>query len=300
MIDIRYHIATLVAVFLALGLGILIGSGLVNSNVISDQQAKIIDQLKVEFEDLRGQKVELTAQNDYLSRMIKYHDEFNREMMPALIKNRLAGEQVAVVLTGGEQIPPGLFNTLSLAGVKVASTSIFLPNASMEDPGVRTKLSQYYNLPDTSSPEEMQSLVAKTVARIVSADGADKEIALLKQLNLVKMNGQFGVPVKAVIVVGGANDLQYYFPETIDQPLIEYFNEVKKTVYGVENAQVTKSYMDLYQKLHINTIDDIDLMVGQLALILSMDGEPGNFGVKSTAQKFMPALPVEYLGGTTP
>jgi len=300
MIDIRYHIATLVAVFLALGLGILIGSGLVNNDVISEQQAKITDQLKQEFEDLRGQKVELTAQNNYLNQTLKLHDEFNRELMPALIKNRLTGEQVAVVVTGGEEIPAGLFNTLSLAGIRVASTSVFLPNASLDDPTIRTKLAEAFNLPADSSPEEMQSLMARTVARIISTNGADKEIALLKQLDLVKMNGKFGVPVKAVIVIGGANDPQYYFPESIDQPLIKYLTEVKKTVYGVEPARTTKGYMEYYQKMSISTIDDIDLTVGQLALILSLDGEPGHFGIKETAKKFMPALPVEYLGGMTP
>lgn len=299
MIDIRYHIATLVAVFLALGLGILIGSGLVNNDMVSEQQTKITEQLKQEFEELRGQKVELTAQNDYLNQVLKFHDDFNREVMPALIKNRLQGEQVAVVVTGGSQIPPGLFNTLSLAGIKVASTSVFLPNASMEDATIRTKFTQFFGLATESSPEEMQQLMATTVARIISADGAEKEIALLKQLNLVKMNGKFGVPVKAVIVLGGANDPQYFFPDTIDQPLIKYLTEVEKPVYGVETARVTKGYMEYYQKLGVNTVDDIDLTVGQVALILSMDGEPGNFGIKDTAQKFMPALPVEYLEGSS-
>lgn len=300
MIDIRYHIATLVAVFLALGLGVLIGSGLVNNDMVSEQQTKIIDQLKQEFEGLRGQKVELTAQNNYLNQALKFHDEFNQEILPALIKNRLQGEQVAVVVTGGEQIPPGLFNTFSIAGIKVASTSVFLPNANLEDPAVRQKLGQFFNLPAEASPEEMQGMVARTVARIISTDGAKEEITLLKQLNLVKMNGQFGVPVKAVIIMGGANDPQNFFPETIDQPLIKYLVEVEKPVYGVETARVTKGYMEYYQKLDINTIDDIDLTVGQLALILSMDGEPGDFGIKATARKFMPALPVEYLGGNTP
>lgn len=300
MIDIRYHIATLVAVFLALGLGILIGNGLVNNDVISEQQSKLIDQLKQEFEDLRGQNVELTAQNNYLNKTVKQQDVFNRELMPALIKNRLAGEQVAVVVTGGEEIPTGLFNSLSLAGVRVSSTSVFLPKANLDDPEVRIKLAEFFSLPADSSPEEMQTLMARTVARIISTNGAEEEIALLKQLDLVKMNGEFGAPVKAVIVIGGANDPQYYFPESIDQPLIKYLTEVNKTVYGVESSRTTKGYMEYYQKMSISTVDDIDLTVGQLALLLSLDGEPGHFGIKDTAKKFMPALPVEYLGGMTP
>lgn len=40
MMDIRYHIATLIAIFLALGVGILVGSTVVGSDVLNDQQKR--------------------------------------------------------------------------------------------------------------------------------------------------------------------------------------------------------------------------------------------------------------------
>ena len=46
MIDIRYHIASIVAVFLALGLGVLIGSTIVGDDLLVDQQKKLLDRLK--------------------------------------------------------------------------------------------------------------------------------------------------------------------------------------------------------------------------------------------------------------
>ncbi|NLB18723.1 MAG: copper transporter, partial [Syntrophomonadaceae bacterium] len=53
MIDIRYHIATLIAVFVALGVGILIGSTLVSGDVLVEQQKKMITQLETQFNVLR-------------------------------------------------------------------------------------------------------------------------------------------------------------------------------------------------------------------------------------------------------
>jgi hypothetical protein len=47
MIDMRYHIASLAAVFLALGLGILIGSAALSEHVLVNQQKHLIDTSKV-------------------------------------------------------------------------------------------------------------------------------------------------------------------------------------------------------------------------------------------------------------
>ncbi|HHY40177.1 MAG TPA: copper transporter, partial [Syntrophaceticus sp.] len=53
MVDIIYHIASLAAVFLALGLGILIGTSMISSDAINEQQKKMIEGLEKEFAVLR-------------------------------------------------------------------------------------------------------------------------------------------------------------------------------------------------------------------------------------------------------
>lgn len=68
-------------------------------------------------------------------------------------------------------------------------------------------------------------------------------------------------------------------------------------VYGVESSQTSFSYMEEYQKNNISTVDNIDLSLGQIALIYAMEGEPGNYGIKPTAKRFMPSVPVEAIGG---
>ncbi|HZJ84339.1 MAG TPA: copper transporter, partial [Syntrophomonadaceae bacterium] len=56
------------------------------------------------------------------------------------------------------------------------------------------------------------------------------------------------------------------------------------------------SYIGHYQNYNITTIDNVDLSPGQISLILAMEGEPGHYGIKDTAQKFMPSLPVQSIG----
>ena len=56
MIDLRYHIATIVALFLALAAGILIGSTIVGDDLLVEQQKKSIDRLEEQFLSLREQE----------------------------------------------------------------------------------------------------------------------------------------------------------------------------------------------------------------------------------------------------
>ncbi len=53
--------------------------------------------------------------------------------------------------------------------------------------------------------------------------------------------------------------------------------------------------MEEYQKDKISTIDNVDLSPGQISLVYAMEGEPGDYGIKVTAKKFMPSLPVESV-----
>jgi len=56
ILDIRYHIASLVAVFLALGLGILIGASLLDEGRLVESQEKLIVGLEKRFDTLQAER----------------------------------------------------------------------------------------------------------------------------------------------------------------------------------------------------------------------------------------------------
>ena len=53
MIDIRYHVISLVAVFLALGIGILLGTTLVERGLIAEQKNEI-KSLRETFDEIKA------------------------------------------------------------------------------------------------------------------------------------------------------------------------------------------------------------------------------------------------------
>lgn len=297
MINLRYHIVSLICVFLALGLGILIGSTIVSNDLMVGQQQKMITDLETKFSVLRERDTALAAQNESKDKIIGDYENYSQVLLPLVVKNQLQNTRVAIIVTGGQDIPSGLLNTLNLAGADVLSQTVVLSNVNMKDVSLREKLIQFYTLKDDATADDLRQKVASSLSLILSNNADPSVKVFLEGLGIVKFQGDYLTPVDQVILAGGTNSLDLSFAESLDGKLIEGLMEKGKKVTGVEGSQVHYSYMGAYQKYNITTIDNIDLSPGEISLILSMSGEPGDYGIKATAAKFMPSLPVDNLGG---
>ncbi|MGS0764056.1 copper transporter [Syntrophomonas curvata] len=296
MIDLKYHITSIVAIFLALGLGVLIGSSIVGDNLLVDQQKKMIDRLEEQFYVLRDKEDKLEADNEYKTNIISNYENYSQTVLPLLVEGRLKGYKAAVVVTGDSEVPAGMANALSNSGAEVVSQIILLSNMNLESPELRSRLINFYNLDGKTSRDTLRHYVAVSVAAILNGIDEPGLVTFLEQNNLIKFSGNNRVPLNGVVLLGGANNLNSYFAESFDQGLVSYFNEKGIKVYGVEQSQVAYSYMSVYQNNNISTVDNIDLSPGQISLVLAMEGEAGDYGMKPTAKKFMPSLLVDNPG----
>lgn len=297
MIDIRYHVATLVAIFIALGVGILIGSTLVGGDVMIEQQKKMISQLESQFDILRERENQLTEENRFMNSVTRHYEEFTRAVSVPLIKNRLNGCRVAIVVTGGQEIPAGMLNSLSLAGAHVDTSTVVLPGIQLNDSRLLIKVCDFYQLDHSTPPDELRKMIALSAAGII-ADGGDNEVRkFLQDNNLVRFNGDYKKVLDQVILIGGAVEEGYNHPASVDAWLIRSLQNLNQSIMGCETSRVQISYMTAYQEFDISTIDNIDITPGQLSLIRVIEGETGDYGVKASAKKFMPSLPAEYLRG---
>jgi len=90
MIDFRYHLVSLIAVFLALALGILLGAGPLNQ--------PLGDQLTGQVEELREDRDRLRTELEVSEVERENRDQFLDEVAPATLGSRLEGRSVAVVV----------------------------------------------------------------------------------------------------------------------------------------------------------------------------------------------------------
>src|SRR5689334_24502738 len=88
----RYHAASLVAVFIALAIGIAIGAGLAD-DVQTSADKEVEDTLRSDLDDAEQRADDLDAS-------LKREQEFSSRVYPALVNDRLAGEAVATLGIG--------------------------------------------------------------------------------------------------------------------------------------------------------------------------------------------------------
>src|SRR5699024_8861430 len=105
VIDFRYHLVSLISVFLALAVGIVLGAGPLREN-LGDQLAGQVEQLRTEQDQLRSQADELGIQNDQLA-------SFITEIGPDLVADTLPGNDIAI-LTDDSSTRPATERTSEL------------------------------------------------------------------------------------------------------------------------------------------------------------------------------------------
>src|SRR2546423_4012912 len=97
MFDLRYHVASLAAVFLALVIGILVGVGISDRGLVDKAQRGLLEQRIAELQkDLRAahrRTDDLTAQQEATQSYVT-------ATYPALMDNRLRGKRIALVFLG--------------------------------------------------------------------------------------------------------------------------------------------------------------------------------------------------------
>ena len=88
MFDLRYHVASLAAVFIALVIGILVGVGLSGRGVLRETE-------RINYEVRIDQLERSLAEAEEQVRSQDALEAYERETYPVLMENRLAGQRVA-------------------------------------------------------------------------------------------------------------------------------------------------------------------------------------------------------------
>jgi Copper transport outer membrane protein, MctB len=93
MINFRFHLVSLIAVFLALGLGILVGSTVVDQ--------VIVDRLDTEIKNVRHDSNVANAQSTQLKNELAQSNDFLKRSAEFLVQDRLQDVPVAIVADKG-------------------------------------------------------------------------------------------------------------------------------------------------------------------------------------------------------
>jgi 6,7-dimethyl-8-ribityllumazine synthase len=272
--DLRYHVASLAAVFLALVLGILVGAaisdpGLADSaenQTLRDQIARLQERLDVAAD--RGRE-EDAAQ------------AFVAAAYGAVMEERLRDRAVAVIFVGGvdEGIRSAVTNAIDDAG------GTLLRLRAVRVPGAD-------DVPDAvASPAEMGSVLAQEFVSGGETPVWDEIADTLVE----ERRGAILDPADGVVVVVRATET------SADPSGDEFIRGLLEGVQGsipvvaVESTRTEPSAVDLYEDADMSIVDNVDAAVGRVSLaVLLAGGQPGHYGVGDGRDALVPPIqPVE-------
>jgi hypothetical protein len=117
VINFRYHVVSLTAVFLALAVGLVLGSTVLNG--------PMLDALESRVNTLGRDNSQLREQVSHLEEEVDREQDFATESAPMLLADQLTGRRVTMlVLPGGEEYAEGVGEALALADATVTGTVV--------------------------------------------------------------------------------------------------------------------------------------------------------------------------------
>ncbi len=280
MFDLRYHVASLVAVFLMLVVGILVGVGISGRGFVDDAER---DRLNARIANLQEEVDAAAASAEDLERRQQAAEEFVESAYPVLAERRLEGRRIAVLVVGSvgqtlEFVERALRE--SGAGAPVRLRAITMP---LRVDAVESTLLTEAELGGYVGEDDLGNL-GRDLGRELAGGGLTPLWDALSGSLVEERSGVSRDPADGVVVIREAEPQQ----GPTSRFLAGLYSGVRSTgapAVGVEPSRVEQSAIPVFQRHSLSTVDGIETELGRLALVLLLGGAlPGDYGVRDTAK----------------
>lgn len=293
MINFRYHVVTLVAVFMALGVGVLFGATFIDQNIVTGLE-KAQSRLGTRNDSLRSRILRLQAQNASLK-------GFSASARDRIIRGSLKDRPV--ILLRFESTPgnvsDAVTSTLRVAGARLDGTLTLSDRLDLRTEDARRRLAGAVG----STAGDARSLSDLMVAQLSSAlQGRDPAfLAKLAAAGLAtaqlttpgdRAAGAPPAPPPAVVVLPGKTSPE--INSRILVPLVESMATAPLVTAVVEPGTAAVLLKPLRDQpgLRLVTVDSVEDPTGQAALAVGLQaafaGQFGNYGFGDRATTALP------------
>ena len=310
MIDFRYHLISLIAVFLALGLGILMGS------VVLDEQ--LVERLQSRVTGFADSNDELRRRVSELDDRVDAFQAFTTEAEGRLLGGTLTDERVVVVEVEGTDgaVTDGLRQAVEMAGGSVVTTITLTDRLALSGPAEREQLALILRSSAGTNrglrielAEELGARMAaasltgpaESSGSVVATRRLEDLLEVLRDEDYVAVDNDTGEPIPPgaiVAVVAGSSDEAPFSVRDVSLTLSESLagrglavtvGEPSTSEWGV----VASVRDDAEASNEVSTVDQAETVVGRIAIALALsqanDGITGHYGLSDGADSAIPA-----------
>ncbi|HEV2857417.1 MAG TPA: copper transporter [Solirubrobacterales bacterium] len=278
----RYHAASLIAIFLALAIGILIGAEF-GGDALTNTRKDLEHSLVGNLQDARSRADELNAD-------LNRSDEFSERVYPVLTRDRLRGKRLAIIALGGlpSDITGDVEDALGPTGAKLVGVGVVREPVDVN--GLASDLAKTRFADLRANPDALSEL-GTGLGRQLVLGGTLPEV--VRGHLFSRASGTFGGLDGVIVVRDQPEDMgpvQRARANQLESALMSGMTPTRIPAVGVEATTTEPSSVSFFQSSDLSSVDDVDLTAGQLALVFAMLGAEGSFGVKGSADRLLPDL----------
>jgi hypothetical protein len=280
MFDLRYHVASLAAVFFALIIGILVGVALASHGLGNTER----DRLEEDLRRAQAHGDALEARLDELEVTGASNQAFVEKTYRVVIANRLQGARIAVLFVGSVNDDAQKAITDALRDADATVLRIRAMNVPINPAALAQRLSNRPFLAAYAADDQLEEL-GHALGQEFTA-GADTPLwNALESLIVEEKDGSSKRPADGVIVVRTV-PAQIGATAVFLKGLYSGIRDVGGvSAVGVDLTEGDGSAIKAFKKAGLSTVDDVDTRTGKLSLVilLSEPAVTGDFGTKTTA-----------------
>ena len=289
MIDIRHHVYSLAAVFLALALGMVIGSSFATHSPSGTAGRRTIQRYESDMGSLRTEIIKVARGSAEKDTALKAYREYCSAVMPMAIENKLNMRNVAIIQTGGyDELTGSVKKALEMAGAQVTCTADINGEFPFGDDAHISQLLINNGLGSSRDPKTDRDKLFRIIANTICTGKYAYLVSTLEKSGIAVFSGGCDQACKMVILVGGSATDKKNLSQVVDAQLLAQFEKLGVTVVGCETSNAASSYIRAWHKAGIATVDNADDAMGQTCLIYALNGETANFGIKKTSDRLIP------------
>ena len=281
MFDFRYHALSLVAVFLALSVGLLLGIAVGDAGLVSSGERKLREDLSEDVREARAEAARLGAE-------LETREAYERQAYPLMVAGRLTQRRIGLIALGGgsDRVVREVRRALAPSGGELKSVSVVRLPLDLGGIAERAAGTRYARL--RGRPQLVERFARRIGLQYVTGG---RLLRRVRAALLSRYPGEFA-GLDGVVLYRDRGELepdQDRLADAFEQGLIDGLTELRVPVVGVETTTTAPSQMGWFRDRDVTTVDDLDELAGHAALVFALAGETGAFGAKATADRLLPS-----------
>lgn len=291
MINLRFHIVSLVAVFLALAIGIAVGATVVDQGLVSQSQRRIA-ALDRTLEERASTISELRAERTAL-------EEFATMSEARMVRDRLLAKSVMFVTDGtiDDGRTSAVSSTLRASGARVLGTLAIGDAVSIESADLleRARLAVGGS---STRPETVRFLVGEEIIGAIGRPFEGSSIQPLVEAGLIERRSTSDGSFPRVIPVGARVVFVRGPSSTVDvkdaaafvgrlaavTPVVVAGDGSDPLIQEIRNVPALAA--------RVSSVDDLAALAGRVAVVYALEdmgrGRVGHYGSADGAERLLP------------